>query len=120
MTASRLAHPVLEERFPAPVAHGLLEGQVGAGPESAGGLARQGERHDEAVSVRGPQVAAEQLGRVVHLRSAHIRHQAGLPKASSVSRAATSSASTGWNRKPAGADISGSFAICWVTVRIRS
>ena len=37
---------------------------------------------------------------------------AGGPSASSTSRAATSPASTGWNRNPAGTGITGSLAIC--------
>ena len=45
---------------------------------------------------------------------------AGAPSASSTSRAATSSVSTGWNRTPAGTGITGSFAICAATVRERS
>jgi hypothetical protein len=42
------------------------------------------------------------------------------PRASSASRAATSSASTGWNLRPVGTGITGSLAICRATIRIRS
>src|ERR671916_497234 len=45
---------------------------------------------------------------------------AGPPRVSSTSRAATSSASTGWTRKPAGSGTTGSFASIWATVSIRS
>jgi hypothetical protein len=74
---SPLAHPVGEEPLPGPAAHGLLRSQVGAGPEHAGGLARQPDRHDQPTPMTGPQVAAEQLGYAVCPRSAHVQHQAG-------------------------------------------
>ena len=40
--------------------------------------------------------------------------------ASSTSRAATSPASTGWNRNPAGAGITGSLASCLAVIKIAS
>ena len=45
---------------------------------------------------------------------------AGVPSASSTSRAATSPASMGWNRNPAGTGITGSRPICRATIKINS
>ena len=53
--------------------------------------------------------------------SGQVRDQAaGSARASSTSRAATSSVSTGWNREPAGTGTTGNFASARATVRMRS
>jgi hypothetical protein len=72
-----LTHPAREELLPGPVAHGLLESQVSAGPDCAGRLAWQRERHDEAVSVTSPQVAAEKLFHLVHAWPGDVGYEAG-------------------------------------------
>src|ERR687890_1968477 len=68
--------PLGQEPLPPPAAHGLLGSQVGAGPEHAGGLARQPDRHDQPTPMTGPKVAAEQVGRAVHSRPTYVGHPA--------------------------------------------
>src|SRR5215210_1984356 len=50
-------------------------GQVAAGPEHAGGLAGQPERHDRTPPLTGPEVDAEQLGRAVNPRPTHVGYR---------------------------------------------
>ena len=71
----------------------------------------------------GPQVPAHQRGQLIHPRPAQVRQlarPAGGPSASSTSRAATSPASTGWTRHPAGTVTTGSLASCRIVSKVRS
>ena len=57
----------------------------------------------------------------VHPRAAHVGHQSGgLVERELDEPGRHLAASIGWNRNPAGTGITGSFAICRATIRIKS
>lgn len=121
MVGALRTQPFGQERFPRSTADGMVGSQVRAGPDCAGGPAREPDGHQQPTTPAGRQVAAEKFGHAVHAWSRDVGYQPGRSAESEFHQAAaTSRASTGWKCTPVGTGITGSFAICVAVSSVRS